>query len=482
MALPNRFIISVGSYDGVVAGWDSSKNPKLPGNLSPKSREVKNLSPTRDLPPTPSSTPLPLSFAISNHEGSVRVVQTLHNKSGKPGLMFSCGIDSALRLYDLDLSVEIGETRLPSDVGTCTCGAWAGDKHILIGTADGKLVLYEASSLQVVHVMGGHTSPVSCITVHPGSENTPAGSMALTCSENDNTVRLWDLTKGRCGFVTKVKKKGGGGPSVIKFSPNGETYTYQHNHTHITTKSTSTDEILLDIDLGQQLFRVNDVAYITESFICAGLNNGGISVFRVEADAASASEEVRAAMVVEGSESSRDTKNRIKKVEALAGGSGYLVVSCCSSGVVSVYDFEGAVNSLMDEDDDSHGGESSGSDDEFGEDDEQYVLLQEVKLGTGSRIVSISSWSSDSAIGENDSDFDADQSSDAVTPDPAPKRKPPTDKEQPPPKKRRNAVDASNIMEDAEAVKKARDLIKKSKKMSASAKKKKSAIAKKSKE
>ena len=179
-------------------------------------------------------------------------------------------------------------------------------------------------------------------------------------------------------------------------------------------------------------------------------SNTPLAVFRVEADAASASEEVRAAMVVEGSESSRDTKNRIKKVEALAGGSGYLVVSCCSSGVVSVYDFEGAVNSLMDEDDDSHGGESSGSDDEFGEDDEQYVLLQEVKLGTGSRIVSISSWSSDSAIGENDSDFDADQSSDAVTPDPAPKRKPPTDKEQPPPKKRRNAVDASNIMEDAE--------------------------------
>ena len=152
---------------------------------------------------------------------------------------------------------------------------------------------------------------------------------------------------------------------------------------------------MLDIDLGQQLFRVNDVAYITESFICAGLNNGGISgekkrtvysnlhasslqffytfihsntllaVFRVEADAASASEEVRAAMVVEGSESSRDTKNRIKKVKALAGGSGYLVVSCCSSGVVSVYDLKGAVNSLMDEDDDSDGGKSSGSDDKF---------------------------------------------------------------------------------------------------------------------
>ena len=87
-----------------------------------------------------------------------------------------------------------------------------------MGTADGKLVLYEASTLQVVHIMGGHTAAVSSIAVHPGSESTPPGSMALTCSEKDNTIRLWDLTKGRCSFVTKVKKMGGGGASVVKVS------------------------------------------------------------------------------------------------------------------------------------------------------------------------------------------------------------------------------------------------------------------------
>lgn len=83
--LPRRFVISVGSYDGVVAGWDSRKNPKLA--LDDKPQKDSRLSPTRGLPPTPSSTPLPLSFAIANHEGSVRVVSS----SKSSGLMFSCG-------------------------------------------------------------------------------------------------------------------------------------------------------------------------------------------------------------------------------------------------------------------------------------------------------------------------------------------------------------------------------------------------------
>ena len=178
---------------------------------------------------------------------------------------------------------------------------------------------------------------------------------------------------------------------MVEFSPDGSTYTYQHNLTHITTKSTNTDQVLLDIDLGEQLFRVNDLCYVGASYICAGLNNGGVCVMRVAEDG---SEEVRATMVIEGSQSGKETKERIKRVEYLRGGSGHLVVGCCSNGIVSVWDFEGAVNSLMDEDEDDDEDDDD-SEDEFGEDDEGYVLLQEVKLGTGSRIVSVSGWSSD---------------------------------------------------------------------------------------
>ena len=82
-----------------------TRNPKL-------AKRATSLSPTRDLPPTPSSTPLPLAFAIANHEGSVRVVQcapsspSTADSSSKPPLMFSVGNDNCLRLYDLEVRMD----------------------------------------------------------------------------------------------------------------------------------------------------------------------------------------------------------------------------------------------------------------------------------------------------------------------------------------------------------------------------------------
>ena len=128
-----------------------------------------------------------------------------------------------MRLYDLELSVEIGETRIPSDInGTCSAGSFVSPTHILIGTSDGKLVLFEVKTLQVVHVMGGHSDLISSIAAHPGSADgtIKPGAMALSCSNKDNSIRLWDLTKGRCSYVTKVApaagRSGGAGPSMIK--------------------------------------------------------------------------------------------------------------------------------------------------------------------------------------------------------------------------------------------------------------------------
>jgi WD40 repeat protein len=285
--LPSRFIISAGTYDGCVAGWDSAKNPK---KLLPPAAD---LSPTRGLPPTPSSSPLPLSFAMSSHSGSVRVVSVPSCASASPPLMFSFGADQVLRLYDLALSVEIGETRLPPDIpGLVTSGSFAGAAHLLVGTAEGKLVLYDARTLSVQHVMGGHAGPVSCVSAHP------SGAMALTCGEQDGTVRLWDLTRGRCTYVSRVKSEGAG-PQTVRFSPSGKSYCYSHGHTHVTAKDTVSGEVLLDVDLEDPRLRVNDLCYLgpDEGYVALGLNNGGLCLMRLNRGGG---EEIRAAMVVEG--------------------------------------------------------------------------------------------------------------------------------------------------------------------------------------
>ena len=77
---------------------------------------------------------------------------------------------------------------------------------------------------------------------------------------------------------------------------------------------------------------------------------------------------VKASMVIEGSESGKSSAARIKCMETLVGGSGYLVCSCTSEGVVSVWDMEGAANALMDDDEDD---EDEDVDEDEDEEDEK---------------------------------------------------------------------------------------------------------------
>lgn len=49
-----------------------------------------------------------------------------------------------------------------------------------------------------VHVLGGHKDAVNDIAVHP------SGKLALTVSK-DNTMKLWNLVHGRCGFTRRLK-------------------------------------------------------------------------------------------------------------------------------------------------------------------------------------------------------------------------------------------------------------------------------------
>lgn len=49
-----------------------------------------------------------------------------------------------------------------------------------------------------VHVLGGHKEAINDIAIHP------TGKLALTVSK-DNTMKLWNLVHGRCGFTRRLK-------------------------------------------------------------------------------------------------------------------------------------------------------------------------------------------------------------------------------------------------------------------------------------
>ena len=97
--------------------------------------------------------------------------------------------------------------------------------------------------------------------------------------------------------------------------------------------------------------------------------------------------------------------------------------------------------------------------------------------------MSISSWSSDVAdVLSDEFHGDDEDAAECSSSDVGTKERAREPAEKPPPsKKRRNAVDATNIMQDADAVKRARDLIKKSKDLTVKANKKKDKAKKKAK-
>jgi WD40 repeat protein len=426
--LPSRFIIACGTYDGVIAGWDSAmKNEKASMKKATKKSHLDYSDSEDDDDDednrTTANAPLQLTFAMPSHEGSVRSVSIQPPTSSSPSMsaippqMVSAGYDEMIRVYSLAKRLELGESRTPPSAGTPTSSVYCGPNHLAIGTTEGKIIVYETKTFNALHVMGGHTSNVTTLCAHPDSK----GGLLLSCSSGDGTIRLWDMLKGRMAYVTKIHKPTNSAKtastagstsattasindslSAVKFSPSGSSYAYAHGKT-LVIKDTLSGEILLSPP--PMPSKINDLCYTgpVGDYVALALDDGSMPLFKIEEvdDSEIGEPVVRATMAVEPSLTGvKSGELRMKKLEPLSGGSGYLVVSSNSAGEVTIWDLEACANGLMDEEE---GSEDSLSDDEWAEDDEEEegteaVIMHKVKLGTGARIMCIAVWSSEGAF------------------------------------------------------------------------------------
>jgi WD40 repeat protein len=62
-------------------------------------------------------------------------------------------------------------------------------RRLLTGGADGKVILWDARSGQIIHEMLGHTDVIECVTFLPDGKHALSGSL-------DKTIRLWHLSSG----------------------------------------------------------------------------------------------------------------------------------------------------------------------------------------------------------------------------------------------------------------------------------------------
>jgi len=438
--LPHRLVIVAGTYDGVIAGWDTEKSEKNVDKVqkSKNEKRLEILSPGSYV--NDDDSYLKMNFAMAVHDGSVRClsIASLSQQNGPndksdeanapiPGTLLSAGFDESLAIFSLVKCVQSGELKTPSNLGTPTCSDFAppyteSPTHALIGLSTGKIVIYRRKDWTVEHVLTGHDDKgVTCVAVHP------SGKMALS-GGRDGKLCLWDLMRGRLAFVNKIPSFQRGKKCTVNhivWSDDGNRYAYCTHEGNITAREMDSGQDLLDINL-PSAGRANQVCFIGGEeglFLAAACNDGGLPVFAVgSVDENEEEDGTRRAIMaiepVEGVASARE--DRFKCIKSVKGGSDYFVVTANSGGVISVVNLEGAASMMLsdpDEESDNDSGEDDTSDDSADdEDDEEFAaeILESVRIGSGARITNIAVWSAHRPENDSDSAEDKDEDEEKI--------------------------------------------------------------------
>jgi WD40 repeat protein len=428
-SLPFRLVIVAGTYDGVLAGWDTEKRTtKKQTDINDKNTDLLSM-----LNPSPQDEDslLTMNFAMGGvHQGSVRSLSIASVKGTSktdgevdiiPGTLLSTGYDESLAIFSLTKYVQAGELKTPTELGMPTCSSFAppfddSPSHVLVGLSSGKIVIYKRKDMSVQHILSGHDDKgVTCIAVHP------SGKLALS-GGRDGKIILWDLMRGKLAYVNKIPNASKGKKCTVNhiiWSEDGSRFAYCTHEGNINAREMESGDPLLDINLPQN-GRANQICFIGGPeglFLAAACNDGGLPVFAVGGvDENDEEEGTRRAIMaiepVEGVASAGD--ERFKCIQSVKGGSGFLVVTANSGGIISLIDLEGAAQMMLsdesdgeekeedtDEDKDSDIGDSDDDEDE----DVAAEFIESVRIGSGARITCIAVWSCEITPQENEESF-----------------------------------------------------------------------------
>ena len=552
--LPSRLVVVAGTYDGVLAGWDTETHAASSadgGDTATDAADAIMAGINQNADP---DAYLKMSFAMAVHEGSVRCLSissapassapkpsqknSKENEAEKkkrkknkkkrkkhqegngdnsdsddeaastpsqiPGTLLSGGYDESIHIFNLIRHVQSGELRSAADLGTPTCSSFAPPPaspspatHALVGMSSGKIVLYKKRDWSVQHVLSGHDGEhggVNCLAVHP------TGKMALSGGRSDGKIILWDLMRGRLAFVHKLPPAPGSRGkrkatlTDLAWSADGQRYAFATDGGKITARDVNTGEDLLDVMLPS---RANQIAFIGGPeglFLAAACDDGSLPVLAVGSlsDETEEAEARRAVMAIEPVDGPVAGDARFKCLKSVEGGSGFLVVTANSGGVVSLIDLEGAARMILSDDEEGGratggGGGSSDEDDDVSDEDEEEDVaaefLESVRIGSGARITNLAVWSAGSAEGGMDDDDydmletgnDATYEEQGAEDDDSSAQGEEEDEsiEEAPAKKKKQKIELTSrisgekfreIELDAEALEKARSIIKKAKK------------------
>jgi protein MAK11 len=505
MAFPSRLILIAGTYDGVLAGWDTVSHAR------PSDAHDVDLKLLR----RNDGMYLKMSFAMATHEGSVRCLdvasapvasgtggkkrprsdskdssdaKSTDEPQHEPGALLSGGYDETIAIFNLQKHNQAGELKTPSDLGSPLCCSFAPPSsssaagpptHALVGTTSGKIVLYKKRDWSVQHVLSGHDEQgVHTLAVHP------SGRMALS-GGRDGKLILWDLMKGRLAFVYKLPslKKRNESVNHVVWSGDGNRYAFCYGN-KITARDVSSGEDLLDVEMPSRVNQLVFIGGVEGMFLAAACDDGGLPVLEVgQLEEDGNANERRAIMAIEPVDRVVAGDDRLKCIKAVEGGSGFLVATANSGGVVSVMDLEGAARMMLtgsndegygsDDESESENNYANDESDSDGEVEAAVEILDSVRIGSGARITNLAVWSHAGQDEGLDNNFEASSSESEVASSEEDEESV-EERDIKPTKKTKGPEKSSNskIELDAEAVKKARKLVGQAKKHQEKKKKK----------
>lgn len=200
---------------------------------------------------TSSLISLEQSFAVRGHSGSVLNVAI----NGNGTIAISSGFDEMVNVFNLKK-----RKLLQTFEGAFKCAVFVENSHLICGSEDTHIYIYELKKSEMIlaKTLRGHKEPITSLSVHP------SGKILLSLSK-DNTMRTWNLIKGRVAFVTQVKPQA----HLVEWSLDGSGFVIAaNNEVYLYNNS---GELKHNIKSEK---RINSVEFITNNIFLVANDSG----------------------------------------------------------------------------------------------------------------------------------------------------------------------------------------------------------------
>lgn len=279
-------------------------------------------------------------FTFPAHISSIRTVATAGADSK---WLATGGTDEIVKVWDLRKRREVGQ--LTGHEGTITSLVFASRTYLLTTSADANINLYRTRDWALLRTLKGHIGRINSAAPHP------TGRLALSVG-SDRTIRMWDLMRGQAAASTRI----GVEADLVRWDTLGTRFVVlaYRQAMIFQTDMTKVAEVEEKRRIGDVcFFRITDADGKQRELLFAGLEDGIVKVFDLDAIAAKPHDDEELDTLVEVGRLTGHG-NRVRSVSVLPvlvpGSEGrktsYVATTISSDGLIRVFDLSAIVSSL----------------------------------------------------------------------------------------------------------------------------------------